>query len=100
MNERAASLIAGFKNLETEDEGGKRPLTAGDAEAFVSLNRLSEEHHFRKMIPLTQNDDETDEDFATRKEKIEKAWLGASFAQQVIDAADEHMAALGKPAKS
>lgn len=100
-NKRAIVFIAGFKNLYTETEGGKmRKLTEADAEAFVSLDRISEEHHWRSIIPLSKNDDESDDEFAARKAEIEGRWLGASFAQQIIDAESEHTAALGKPAKT
>lgn len=100
INARAVKLIAGFKNIQTAGDDGQRDLTADDAEAFVALNRISEDHHWRNVIPLNQNEDETDEAFEARKAKIEAEWLGASFAQQVIDAAREHADFLAKRGKS
>jgi len=99
INERAVKLIAGFRNMQTEGPDGPRDLTADDAPAFVALNHISEEHHWRNVIPLSKNDDESDEDFEARKAKVEAEWLGASFAQQIVDAAREHADFLGKRAR-
>lgn len=65
----ALRLIAGFKNIETGDGDGLRPLTLDDAQAFLDLNFFSMAHIMRKP-----GDD---------------AWHGASFAQQIVDAATE-----------
>lgn len=100
INERAVKLIAGFKNMQTEGPDGRRDVTADDAQAFVALNRISEDHHWRNVIPLSQNEDEGDEAFEARKAKIEGEWLGASFAQQVVDAAREHADFLAKRGES
>ena len=101
VNARAVRMIGGFKNLQTVGENGKsRSLTAKDAEAFVALNRISENHHWRKVLPLSQNGDESDEAFEARKERVSSEWLGASFAQQILDAAAEHAELLGKRAKT
>jgi hypothetical protein len=99
VNDRAVKLIAGFKNMQTADGDAVRDLTEADAAAFVALNRISEEHHWRRVIPIGQNDDESDEEFDARKERIKAEWLRPSFAQQVVDAASEHADFLGKPAK-
>lgn len=98
-NERAVRLIAGFKNMQTQGDDGPRDLTEADAEAFVALNHISEEHHWRNVIQLTRNEDESDEEFDARKAQVESAWLGASFAQQVVDAAREHADFLAKRGK-
>lgn len=99
INERAVKLIAGFRNMQTAGEDGPRALTVDDAGAFVGLNRISEEHHWRNVIPLSQNDDESAEEFEARKAEVEAEWRGASFAQQIVDAAREHADFLGKRAK-
>jgi hypothetical protein len=99
INNRAEKLIAGFRNMQTADGEGVRDLTEDDAAAFVALNRISEDHHWRRVIPLVKNDDETDDEFTTRKRRIEAEWLQPSFAQQVVDEASEHADLLGKRAK-
>lgn len=76
----AEALIAGFENIVTDDgAGGMRPLTVADAAAFVRLNRFSEAHMWREVLPAPEG--ETAEEKAAR----EAAWLEPSFAQQVID---------------
>lgn len=96
INNRAVRLIAGFRNIRTESEDGPRDLTIADAPAFVALNRISEDHHWRRVIPLVRNDDEKKSDFTKRKARVEGEWLQASFAQQIVDAASEYAAFLGK----
>ncbi|MBA86135.1 MAG: hypothetical protein CML69_15590 [Rhodobacteraceae bacterium] len=96
INNRAIRLIAGFRNMQTKGDSGPRELTVEDASAFVALNRISEDHHWRRVIPLVKNDGEKERDFVKRKAKVENEWLQASFAQQIVDAASEHAALLGK----
>lgn len=86
---KAAALIGGFENMATVGPDGQpRPLTVDDAEAFVALNRFSEAHMWRKVLPVTRSDGETDDAFAARKAEIDAAWLEPSFAQQIIDYAE------------
>ena len=96
INNRAIRLIAGFRNMQTKGDSGPRELTVEDVSAFVALNRISEDHHWRRVIPLVKNDGEKERDFVKRKAKVENEWLQASFAQQIVDAASEHAALLGK----
>ncbi len=97
-NKRAVSFVAGFKNIPVEAASGKiRKMNLKDAPGFVALNRISEDHHWRNVLPLHQNDGETDEEFSARKAEIEDQWLQPSFAQQIIDEVNRRVEAMGKP---
>ena len=77
----ASRFIAGFKNMQTVGEDGKaRDLTADDIPAFIDLTFISLPHLMRE-----KGDDE---------------WRKPSFAQQVLDFAQDDAAFLAKSAKA
>lgn len=75
----AARFIAGFKNMQTAGEDGKaRDLTKDDAAAFCDLTFISMAH--------------------LMKDEDTKGWTKPSFAQQVLDFAQDDAAFLAKSA--
>ena len=77
----AARLIAGFKNMQTVGEDGKpRDLTVEDVAAFVDLTFISVPHLMREPSDTT--------------------WRKPSFAQQVLDFAQDDAAFLPRSGKA
>lgn len=75
----AARSIVGFKNIQTLGENGKpRDLTVDDVPAFLDLNFVSMAHLLR--------------------DKRDNEWRRPSFAQQVVEFAQDDAAFLGKSA--
>ena len=87
----AARLITGFSGVQRAgDDGALRDLTtsAADVKWFLDLNFVSLEHLLRKAA-LTKGEDETPADFADRQTAYEAQWHKPSFAQQVLEAAQD-----------
>lgn len=77
----AARFIVGFKNMQTVGENGKpRDLTADDVPAFLDLNFVSLPHLLR--------------------DKDDTQWRRPSFAQQVVDFAQDDAAFLSTSGKA
>lgn len=87
----ASRLIVGFVAVQRMGEEGKlRDLTTTDEDIkwFLDLNFLSMEHLLRSSA-LTIGPGESLEEFEERKKEYEARWHKPSFAQQVLDAAQD-----------
>ncbi|MDZ4393868.1 MAG: hypothetical protein U1B82_12970 [Cypionkella sp.] len=87
----ASRLITGFSAVQrTGDDGKLRDLTTSDDDIkwFLDLNFLSMDH-LMKSAALTISPGETSEEFEDRKKEYEARWHKPSFAQQVLDAAQD-----------
>ncbi|MDO9099519.1 MAG: hypothetical protein Q7V53_02075 [Caldisericota bacterium] len=87
----ASRLITGFSAVQRMGDDGKlRDLATSDDDIkwFLDLNFLSMEHLVRSAA-LTIGPAETLEEFEDRKEEYEARWHKPSFAQQVLDAAQD-----------
>ena len=94
----AARYIVGFEGIERRDSAGTlRPAEGTDEDVrwFLDLNMPSLPHLMRASQPLEQRENESDEAFEARREAHAAEWLKPSFAQQIIDAAQEDEAFLG-----
>lgn len=95
----AARLIAGFRGIQRPDEDGKlRDLTGSEADImwFLDLNFMSLPHLMRHNA-LTQMDGEDPADFLARKASYAAEWHKPSFAQQVLDFAQDDSRFLPQP---
>lgn len=72
----ATRFIAGFQNIQTVQDGKVRDLTLDDVPAFLDLNFISMPHLMR--------------------DKDSKGWTKPSFAQQVLDRAQDDADFLAK----
>lgn len=98
----AARLITEFSGVQRTDETGALvDLTdsAEDIKWFLDLNFLSLPHLLRTTA-LTIGEDEAQEDFADRKKVYEAQWHKPSFAQQVLDAAQDDADFLQKTSRT
>lgn len=104
LAESAARFVAGFENVQRPDAttGELRDLTNSpeDVAWFFDLNFISLPHLLRgDGSGITRKDDETEDEFAARKDAEMAAWLKPSFCQQVIDWARDDANFLGQAAK-
>lgn len=98
INRYAVALVAGFENMQTAGEDGPRPMTIADVEAFARnpwFSEMSVMHQQRRALGVRKRKGETDAELEARKTE----WLGASFAQQIIDAVEAHSGFLGVAGK-
>ena len=72
----AARFIVGFQNIQTMQDGKARDLTLDDVKAFLDLNFISMPHLMR--------------------DKKTEGWTKPSFAQQVLDRAQDDADFLSK----
>jgi hypothetical protein len=96
----AARLITGFRNIQRKGADGKlRDLTGSEEDVawFLDLNMISTEHLLRHGAVVKANG-EDDADFAARRDAYVNAWHRPSFAQQVLDFAQDDANFLAKPA--
>lgn len=86
----AARLITGFRGIQRPDGDGLRDLTASEDDVawFLDLNLMSLPHLLR-FNALTQIEGEDPADFAARKASYAAEWHKPSFAQQVLDFAQD-----------
>lgn len=98
----AARFVTGFQNIQrTDPDTGKlRDLTASedDVKWFLGLNMISLPHLLRNTA-LTKTDDESIAAFAERQAEYSARWHKPSFAQQVLDAAQDDAGFLSRTLK-
>lgn len=106
LAEGAARVVIGFKNIQRNDGGKVRDLTASpeDMAWFFDLTFFSTPHLFRDAFPYEQREDETTRDYIARSDEWVAAnaekWHKPSFAQQVLEAARSGETELGNASKA
>ena len=86
----AARFIAGFEGMQTAgDDGQPRAMDERDIAKFLDLTFISLPHLMKAQNAPQRQPDEDDASFEARKAAHEAEWTRPSFAQQIIDAAQE-----------
>lgn len=98
----AIPLIVGFHNVQRKGDDGKLRDLTGDEEDvkwFLDLNFISMDHLMR-LSALTIGEEETAAEFEARQARHLEIWRKPSFAQQILDAAQEDADFLPKQSRA